>query len=303
DPSTPLGELSTLLRDVLMKKVAPSGGKELLSGGYGDDILSGLCSSFTPGALMNNIDIIQSALTSMKSGQAKTICELCLISLSEPDLGDDLPQLRERVAKLERAFKNGIPTAVQSAPPAVSEHKPAEIPFDTPEEDELPPFDMEPPHEEDRPPFDMEPPPYYDEVDYFPAPPVFEERPPIAAYEEPTPTFAAPVGTASDNWDQVKNALETVLPVGIYSIIKDSSQISAKFNDDTLTLNMSPGFAMNMVNRPDTLATIANVASEVCGKRYVVKVAERSADTAPGTNAGGASALDNLSKFDIVKFN
>jgi len=316
DPSTLLGEISTLLRDILMKKVASKGGSELLSGSYGEEILTKFGSAFTPGVLINNIEIVQNALVRMKMGQAKSICELTLISLCEPDLGDDLPLLRERVAKLENAFKSGIPAATipihasAPAPVQAAEQMAEEMPFDPPQEDDIPPFDMAPPPEDDRPPFDMEPPPYYAEPDYEPVPPKDNTRPfempdeqfaPPAVQHEAVPT--APSPTPVGEWDKVRNALSSKLPVGLASIAADASQVSAVFGTDTLKLCVSSGFALNMLNRPDTLSKIADVAEEVCGKRYVVSISENNGEAMQAAQSDAASALDKLSQFDIVKFN
>ncbi len=128
DPGTLLGELSSLLREILMRAVAPKGGKELLSGCYDEKSLSFFAGKFSTGQLVNNISIIQSALADMRAGQARTICELCLITLCEPALGDDLPLIRERISKIERSIKELAQrpvTVVQAAPaPAVSEPVP-----------------------------------------------------------------------------------------------------------------------------------------------------------------------------------
>ena len=231
-------------------------------------------------------------------------------------MGDDLPLLRERVAKLENAFKNGIPAApvpVHTSAPApvqATEQKPEEIPFDIPQEDDIPPFDMAPPPEDDRPPFDMEPPPYYAEPDYEPAPPMDDDPPfemqdehfaPPAIQYETAP--AASADASSGEWAKLKNALTTILPPGLASIVTDSTQIDAVFTGNSLKLLASSGFALNMLNRPDTLSKIADAAEQACGKRYVVSISENSGEAIQSVQSDAASALDKLSQFDIVKFN
>ena len=155
DPATLLGELSSLLREILMRAVAPKGSGQLLSGCYDERSLASFAGSFSTGELVNNINIIQSALADMRSGQARTICELCLITLCEPELGDDLPLIRQRVAKLEQSIKElaSRPAAVvQQATPAAIPGPAAPSPFasaghdDTgapPLDDEEPPFDTD----------------------------------------------------------------------------------------------------------------------------------------------------------------
>ncbi|MBR1496352.1 MAG: DNA polymerase III subunit gamma/tau, partial [Oscillospiraceae bacterium] len=117
-PSTVLGELSDLLRDLLMRAVAPQGGQALLSGGYDDSILRSFEGTLSTAALVADIDRIQTALRDMRAGQARTVCELCLISLCEPGLNDTLPMLRQRVDALERRAASGLAPAAPAPLPA-----------------------------------------------------------------------------------------------------------------------------------------------------------------------------------------
>jgi len=171
DPATLLGELSSLLREILMRAVAPKGGRELLSGCYDERSLAAFAGQFSRGELVNNISIIQAALTDMKGGQARTICELCLITLCEPELGDDLPLMRERIARLEQSLRELAQrpaTVVQQAAPTLKaphshEEMHADFPFGV---DEIPPQPTYgTPHPEDNapvaPPFDLD----YEEED------------------------------------------------------------------------------------------------------------------------------------------
>ncbi len=199
DPATLLGELSSLLREILMRTVAPKGGRELLSGCYDERSLLSFSKSFSVGQLVNNISIIQSALSDMRSGQARTICELCLITLCEPVLGDDLPLLRERISRIEQSIAELASrpvTVVQAASPFVAA-EPDESDFDTDSVDDEPPFDadavaaaygMAPPPVQDAPPFETdEPEEEYvpdvgdedDEYDYLSMLPPIPELPPL----------------------------------------------------------------------------------------------------------------------------
>jgi DNA polymerase-3 subunit gamma/tau len=111
DPSTLLGELSALLRDVLLDAVAPKNGRALRSGSFDDEILDAFRGRFPAEALIDQIECVHAALGDMRSGQAKTRCELCLIALCSPGARDSLPALRARVAALEQAFQTGLPAA------------------------------------------------------------------------------------------------------------------------------------------------------------------------------------------------
>ena len=203
DPSTLLGELSSLMREILMKAVAPKGGVGLLSGCYDEATLSSFAGVFSTARLVNYISLIQSSLADMRSGQARTICELCLINLCEPALGEDLPLLRERISKLEKLVKNGVPAAapapvaapapipaaapefdIFSAPiaaaevpaPAADRDDPAE-PTPAPEPEYIPGPDPEP--EEEYIPDFFAPPPVEEDYGYIPEPLPIPEEPPL----------------------------------------------------------------------------------------------------------------------------
>ena len=292
DPATLLGELSDLQRDLLMCAVAPKGGRELLSGGYDDKLLESFKNSFSTGTLVNNIGTLQAALGEMRSGQAKTVCELALITLCEPGLNDTLPMLRERVAALERQIKGGAvaaapayaaPPTVQTAPTA-SKITPDAPPFPT--DDDAPPFDLPEKPEPTAP---------------TPTPATKREAPkPVAA---PAPAVTAPAPSVGDDfWDRVKDRLGTSFPVGIAAILTDPMQVSGGLSGDTLYLNIQPGFASNMVDRPDVAAKVAVIASEVAGRQLRVKNGVPPAAAAEAPEERRGSKLDELAKYDIVKF-
>ena len=275
DPATVLGELSTLLRDLLLRAVAPKGGGELLSGGYDAAALEGFRGVFSNGALVNHIDLIQTALGEMRNGQARTVCELTLIRLCEPDLGDSLPALRERVAALERLCKAGIPVTLPAIPP-------------------VGPLPMAPPAEEDAPPFDLPEPPIREAPPIQPPAPAAAMPEPAAATPEPAPT-----GAADDFWARLCQRLKDKFPVGIAAILSDPMQVSGSLQGDRLNLSIQSGFAGNMVDRPDVLQKLAAIAGELAGRPVTVHTGAQ-AEEKPPADAG--SKLDALGKFGIVQF-
>ena len=189
DPATLMGELSSLLREILMRAVAPKGGKELISGCYDEKSLAYFAGKFTKGQLVNKLSIIQTALSDMRAGQARIICELCLITLCESALGEDLPLIRERIAKIERSIEDLVSRPVTVAQPMPQMTVKVDEPIYEPvyEAEDAPPFDIDepaPPAPEvyDAPPFDMD-----EEEEYIPddrdAPPedfdLYSQLPPI----------------------------------------------------------------------------------------------------------------------------
>jgi len=271
DPATILGELSTLLRDLLMCAVAPKGGHELLSGSYDEAALESMRGKLSAGMLINHLEVLQRALAEMRGGQAKTICEMALITVSEPGLSDSLPMLRDRVAALEQMLRSGVPAPVAPAPERPKETVPAE------------PKAQANPEHRDAAPFELQ-----------------EEPKPIPV---PTPVqTSAPVPAASADtglWERIRDRIDGAFPVGIAAILTDPMQVGGSVEGNVLTLAIQPGFASNMVDRPDVCAKIAGIATELAGRSIQVKTG---APAAGKTEAASTGKLDELSRFDIVKF-
>ena len=98
DPAGLLSDLCVLMRDILMLQVAPHGGAELLSGGYDSETLKSFSGGFTKAELLRDMERIQESLSAMRDNPSpRTAAELCLVSLCDSRLTDDLPSLRERI--------------------------------------------------------------------------------------------------------------------------------------------------------------------------------------------------------------
>ena len=140
DPATLLDELNGLLRDVLMLRVAPKSGVELLSGGFDGATLRGFGERMTKEELLCAMETLQAALISMRNtGNPRMTAELCLVSLCDSTLGESVTALRARVSRLEEALKGGA-VPVLSATAEVREEAPEE-PAESPVRDEPPAAD------------------------------------------------------------------------------------------------------------------------------------------------------------------
>ena len=305
DPSTLLGELSALERDLLLDVVAPRAGRALRSGSFDDEILDAFRGKFTAEALIDQIGLIQNTLSDMRSGQARTRCELCLIALCSPGARDSLPALRARVAALEQAVREGaavsvrgdapIPPAAavaETKPAAVAETKPAAAVEARPEPEEAPPWT-----DADAPPFDlapaaepMEPP----EIPPAAAPAVQSEAPAVQS-EAP----AASGGGAL--WERVSARLGEKFPPGTAMLISDPLQVGVREADGGLVLSMLNDFAATMVDRPDILSALSALASDAAGRPVRVSVGKPGEQTRRSAEELDRK-LDELRKFEIVKF-
>ena len=108
DPSSLLKELSNLIRDTLILKVAPKSSGNLVYGGYDGAVLSRFAKEKTAEELMFALDTLQKALGDMAFKiNPKMTAELALISLCQNLDGDSIPELRARICALENAIAAG----------------------------------------------------------------------------------------------------------------------------------------------------------------------------------------------------
>jgi len=278
DPSTLLGELSTLMRDILMRTVAPKGGRELLSGGYDDALLEEFRSAFSAASLVYRIGVIQKALADMRAGQAKTVCELCLITLCEPELDDSAPALCARIEQLESALRSGnIPAAGASAARCAEVAKPASDSSE-PMNDEVP--------------FDLPPEPRQVE----PTPQIID----VAQTEDAeVPSYAEPCAAGDDFWTKMLADIDRVFAPGDAVMFADRNIVNGALSGDVLVIRLQQ-FAKNMLDKPENIQKLSAIAAK--NRRAATQVKFELADegTAPAENA--VSKLDQLSRFGVVKF-
>jgi DNA polymerase-3 subunit gamma/tau len=262
-----LTELTGLLRDTLMMKVAPKGGASLISGGYDGETLRKLGARMTREELLSAMETLQRALGTMRqSTDPRTTAELCLVSLCDNTLGESVGELRARISRLEQQIQSGVVYAAPSSAQA---------------EEETPP----PPEEE------YPEPAAFPEEDETPAPPPPEPEPVPAAEPEPAP----PAPELS--WDRLRERLAAVLPRELATRLDDEKSIRAHMEGAMLRLEVMPGFLFGRVNRPEVLDKISAEASALAG-REIRATATELADTP----AAPRRSLDELKGFKEVHF-
>ena len=115
DVGSVLGELSTLARDLLLRKTAPRGGAALLAGGYDEAAMRRLGEKLSSQRLMQMLTLLQSAAASLsRSANRRTDTELCLIRLSDEGLDESFAGLSARIARLEEHTLTRRPPAAGS---------------------------------------------------------------------------------------------------------------------------------------------------------------------------------------------
>ena len=108
DVGAVLGELSTLVRDLLLRRTAPEGGAALLSGGYDSATLDRLGREIPATRLIYLATTLQRATADLYySSNRRTDAELCLLRLCDESLSGDLTALEARVQRLEDSAQRG----------------------------------------------------------------------------------------------------------------------------------------------------------------------------------------------------
>ena len=146
DPASLMTELNGLMRDIMVLKVAPKGGYELLSGNFELGLLRDLTRKVSMEELLRSMNILQQAIAGLRDARnPKTAAELCLVTLCEKPDASDPEGLRARIARLERRLEQGDFAAPRASAIPVTDPEPEEAPpfgegaAEEPEEDEAPP--------------------------------------------------------------------------------------------------------------------------------------------------------------------
>lgn len=115
DVGAVLGELSTLVRDLLIRRTAPEGGSVLLSGGYDAQTLDKLDKDLTSTRLVYMASTLQKATADLYySSNRRTDAELCLLRLCDESLCGDVTAISARMDRMEKRIEV-LPAAIQSA--------------------------------------------------------------------------------------------------------------------------------------------------------------------------------------------
>ncbi|MEY8402545.1 DNA polymerase III subunit gamma/tau [Oscillospiraceae bacterium 44-34] len=292
DVGTVLGELSSLARDLLLRKTAPQGGAALLTGGYDEATLRRLGGQLSAQRLLLMLTQLQSAAAGLsRSANRRTDAELCLIRLSDEGLDESFAGLSARVARLEERMAQGIPAVTASAPQAVGPSAKAKHP----RADDLPPW------EEERPPLPDEPPP--EEPDYLldePAPPVRPETPKAPSPPpRPAPAPAAQTGGDSAFWPSFAAGLRGKVSPAVMPYLNNPAKVTGTRKNGQLTLWVDSELTRTMLNKPSVLEKLAQAAADSFGGEPRVSIVTGTPPPAePGQPAPAPSAerdpLDDL---------
>ncbi|MBQ9347076.1 MAG: DNA polymerase III subunit gamma/tau [Oscillibacter sp.] len=193
DPATVLGELSGLVRDLMLRQIAPGGGAALRTSD--DAALRDLPRDIPPARLLYMSSTLQRDTAALyNSSSRRTDAELCLLRLCDETLSAGVEALAARVERLEELLSQGFasvtPETASAASAAVSVRpaaKPGNQTASRPAPARTPP------------PVSMQAPPPVPEVPLWDgpdAPPIQDDVPPWDGPDAP------PVPDAASPWDE-----------------------------------------------------------------------------------------------------
>ena len=307
DMGAVLGELSTLTRDLLLRKTAPEGGAALLSGGYDSRTLDALEGNVSSTRLLFLASTLQAATADLqRSANRRTDAELCLLRLCDESLSGDLTALCARMDRVESRLER-MPQVLReqaAAAPAASQAVPAAAPVSQAEapraqadaappweepapsaqqqEEALPPFDEEPPFPLEEPPFPMEEPP---------APEAFQ--PPIRT-AAPSPKAAPKPSGDSAVWRELAERCKGRLRP-MYRAFLDKA--SGTLEGDMLTVVCEDEVARRQLDNDQVIPVLKAAAEELSG-RTVGVCFTIGTPAAPSAEDKMQKLIDFGSKFD-----
>jgi DNA polymerase-3 subunit gamma/tau len=215
EPAAMLGELSSLMRDALMLRLAPKGGASLISGAYDEESLRGL--RLSTGRILSGLGMIQAYLGRMRDARSpRMLAELCLIELCGVPTEAPAPEDRREA-----------PPPVQTAAKEKQE-KDASVPESAAETAGTEKSPGLPSSEEE---------PRLTEPEIRTAPAEMAESPVPAAESDTT--------QVNITWDAILKVLDGCVPVGTLRLLADETQVTASVQGRELLLTVNQGFAMN----------------------------------------------------------
>ena len=244
-----LGELTSLARDLLLRKTAPQGGAALLTGGYDEATMRALGEEFSAPRLLQMLTLLQETSSLLpRSSNRRTDAELCLIRLCDERLDDSLAGLSARIAQLEERVAAGVPA--QSAPIVSEKAKPAPAPKPAPAAVS---YDA-PPWEEERPPLPDEPVLERDMV-------VPEEYAPVAPVKKPVPQEKPEEACMmGDFWPSFAAGLKGKVSPSVMPYFNNPDKVQGTWKLGVLTLWVENEFTKVMLNKPATTDALVQAA-------------------------------------------
>ena len=289
DVGSLLGELSSLTRDLLVRRMAPRGGASLMTGGFDERAMRALGEKLSTPRLMQLLTLFQSAGASLAlSPNRRTDAELCLLRACDETLDESASGISARLARLEALAAGAQFTAPVS--PAAAAPEAARPEKSAPAAD-LPPWEEVPPPEEPG-----------ERIVSAPEPPAPAKRPPEQrrpARPEHAPASGAPTGAS---WAAVATSLRGAVAPSVWPFLNDPTKVQGRAECGTLKLYAANDFVRGMIGKPEILETVRRAAESRFGTLERTEVVVGSAppeSPSPESAPQGKfdDALDELAAF------
>ncbi len=277
DMSALLGELSDLVRDLLIRQMAGAGGESLLSGGFEESVLRDFAPRLDAAVLLHMLTVLQNAMAELyRSSKRRTDVEICILRLCEQRLSSAPDALLARISRLEEQLSQGAPSikTAASAPPVSAAPSPEPTVGAT-----LPPWEQAAQHVQ-------EPLPSAEPKEVNQTPPQAEA--PIAA-----PRQAAPGGEVFKTYVA---GVRGKIPPAAYTFLSKPSFVSGVFEVSALQIYVDSDMTKTILSRPEVLETLTREAERYTGRTLQVHIHVGKAETVQ-TPAKGPEAAD---KFDSL---
>lgn len=294
DVGSVLGELSSLARDLLLRKTAPQGGGALMAGGYDEATLRRLGERLSAPRLLQMLTQLQTAGAGLaRSSNRRTDAELCIIRLSDEGLDESFAGLSARIARLEERLAQGVTAAVPES--GRNPVRPGRLDGVSRVEDAVKkqPAEVVGPHKEgDSPPWEEERPPLPDE------PPEEPER----VFDEPKPERPKPAeqgGGDSAFWPSFAAGLRGKVPPTVIPYLNNPAKVTGVWKNGKLTLWVDSEFTRSMLNKPAVLEKLAQAAAASFGGQPQVSVIT---GAPPPAEAAASKAAEKDPLDDLLSF-
>jgi DNA polymerase-3 subunit gamma/tau len=272
DVGAVLGELSTLTRDLLLRRTAPEGSAGLMSGGFDSTVLDRLGKAASGSRLLYLATTLQKTTAELyASSNRRTDAELCILKLCDESLSGDLTALESRIQRLEEALARGqvIRTAVEQ-----SVGKAAPVSKKPPQAEEIPPWEAPAAksvqqHVEEKPPLPEEPPMMEEPGERVYDIP--EEIAPVRESAAPVKPAAVAPKVGSDWWSALAEACKGRLSP-MYRVFLD--MCSGTLEGDLLTVYAPDDMTLGRLNNDRVKGALQEEAQRAAGipVRLVLRV-------------------------------
>ena len=236
EPASFLGEMSGLLRDVLIVKAAPAGAGELISGNFEREVLDRLAARMTKEELLYCMDAVLAALARIRQVRnPRMVAEVCLVNLCDKRNAESVSALRARLSRLEESVRTGaaLPAAAAQAAASPSGAADASQPERGAAESRVTPI-----------PEDRTPAPAVETV--LPGPMPEAEAEPVSEPEpEAIPAPPAQPANAEDLAARILDAARGRLPRELRSFADDDARFRVRLEGQELILEAQPGFLLD----------------------------------------------------------